>query len=108
MPFPGGIAGSGSKAGSRYSFAIASTYEKFCPTLRGTAGVESALPDGVNSVMEIIINGRDLGVDHRRHAGRDRRGVRHAGPDADLRRQLRRQTRKDLHLSAPGEAAADR
>src|SRR4029078_6873552 len=60
MPFPGGIAGSGSKTGSRYSLAIASTYEKFCPTLRGKPGVESALPDDVNSVMEVIINGRDL------------------------------------------------
>jgi len=59
-PFPGGIAGSGSKTGSRYSFAIASTFEQFCPTLRGTAGVESALPDEVNSVMEVIMNGRDL------------------------------------------------
>src|SRR5437763_11429500 len=32
-PFPGGIAGSGSKAGSRYKFSVASTYEAFCPTL---------------------------------------------------------------------------
>jgi formylmethanofuran--tetrahydromethanopterin N-formyltransferase len=60
MPFPGGIAGSGSKPGSRYSFAVASTYEKFCPTLRERLGEESALPEGVGSVMEIIINGRDL------------------------------------------------
>jgi formylmethanofuran--tetrahydromethanopterin N-formyltransferase len=60
MPFPGGIAGSGSKAGSRYSFAIASTYERFCPTLRQKIGDESGLPEGVGSVMEIIINGRDL------------------------------------------------
>jgi len=60
MPFPGGIAGSGSKAGSRYSFAIASTYEKFCPTLREKIGDESGLPEGVGSVMEIIIDGRDL------------------------------------------------
>ena len=59
-PFPGGVAASGSKTGSRYSFSIASTYEKYCPTLRGAPGVESALPDGVNSVMEIIINGRDI------------------------------------------------
>lgn len=59
-PFPGGIASSGSKAGSKYSFAIASTYEKFCPTLRGKPGVESALPEGVNAVMEVIINGRDI------------------------------------------------
>jgi len=60
QPFPGGIAASGSKAGSRYKFAIASTYAEFCPTLRGKPGVESRLPDGVRSVMEIILNGRDL------------------------------------------------
>ena len=60
LPFPGGIAGSGSKAGSRYSFMVASTYEAFCPTLRGRPGVVSALPEAVNSVMEIIVNGRDL------------------------------------------------
>jgi formylmethanofuran--tetrahydromethanopterin N-formyltransferase len=59
-PFPGGVASSGSKTGSRYSFAVASTYEKFCPTLRGAPGVQTALPDDVNSVMEIIINGRDV------------------------------------------------
>lgn len=60
MPFPGGIASSGSKAGSRYSFSVASTYEKFCPTLREKLGDESGVPDGVNSIMEIILNGRDL------------------------------------------------
>jgi len=60
MPFPGGIAGSGSKAGSKYSFTIASTYEKFCPTLKERLGTESGVPDGVASIMEIIINGRDL------------------------------------------------
>jgi formylmethanofuran--tetrahydromethanopterin N-formyltransferase len=60
MPFPGGIAGSGSKAGSKYRFAIASTYEKFCPLLRNDPAAKSELPPGVQSVMEIIINGRDL------------------------------------------------
>jgi formylmethanofuran--tetrahydromethanopterin N-formyltransferase len=60
MPFPGGIAASGSKAGSRYKFSIASTYEKFCPTLREKLGGQSGIPDGVGSIMEIIINGRDL------------------------------------------------
>jgi formylmethanofuran--tetrahydromethanopterin N-formyltransferase len=59
-PFPGGVAASGSKAGSRYSFSIASTYETYCPTLRDTPGVDSALPDGVNAVMEIIMDGRDI------------------------------------------------
>jgi formylmethanofuran--tetrahydromethanopterin N-formyltransferase len=60
MPFPGGIAGSGSKAGSKYKFAIASTYEKYCPLLAGDAKAHSQLPENVRSVMEIIINGRDL------------------------------------------------
>lgn len=60
MAFPGGIAGSGSQAGSNYSFTIASTYEKFCPTLQDELGENAGLPEGVNSVMEIIINGKDL------------------------------------------------
>ena len=60
LPFPGGVASSGSKAGSKYKFAIASTYAEFCPTLKGQPGVESRLPDGVASVQEIIINGPDL------------------------------------------------
>jgi formylmethanofuran--tetrahydromethanopterin N-formyltransferase len=60
LPFPGGVAGSGSKAGSRYKFSVASTYAEYCPTLRDTLGKQSRVPVGVNSVMEIIINGRDL------------------------------------------------
>ncbi|MCE9545002.1 MAG: formylmethanofuran--tetrahydromethanopterin N-formyltransferase [Planctomycetia bacterium] len=60
MPFPGGIAGSGSKAGSKYSFSVASTYEKFCPLLVDDPKAKSELPANVRSVMEIIINGRDL------------------------------------------------
>jgi formylmethanofuran--tetrahydromethanopterin N-formyltransferase len=62
MPFPGGIAGSGSKAGSKYKFMIASTYEKYCPMLADNPDANSQLPAGVRSVMEIIINGRDLGA----------------------------------------------
>jgi formylmethanofuran--tetrahydromethanopterin N-formyltransferase len=60
LPFPGGIAGSGSKAGSKYKFSVASTYEKYCPLLADDPRAGSALPPGVGSVMEIIINGRDL------------------------------------------------
>jgi formylmethanofuran--tetrahydromethanopterin N-formyltransferase len=60
MPFPGGIAASGSKAGSRYSFTIASTFAEFCPTLREKLGEKSKVPAGVQSIMEIIINGADL------------------------------------------------
>ncbi len=58
--FPGGVAGSGSKAGSKYSFSVASTYEKFCPTLQDHPDVEGGLPPGVTSVMEIIMNGRGM------------------------------------------------
>ena len=58
--FPGGVAASGSKAGSRYSFMIASTYAEFCPTLRGKLGERSKVPARVDSIMEIIVNGRDL------------------------------------------------
>lgn len=59
-PFPGGVAASGSKAGSRYSFSIASTFAEYCPTLAEKLGAQSKLPRGVHSVMEVIINGRDL------------------------------------------------
>ncbi|MEY3176596.1 MAG: Formyltransferase/hydrolase complex subunit [Planctomycetota bacterium] len=59
-PFPGGVAASGSKAGSRYKFLFASTNVPFCPTLRDVDSAGSQLPAGVRSAMEIIINGRDL------------------------------------------------
>jgi len=59
-PFPGGVAASGSKAGSRYSFSIASTYENYCPTLKERLGDRSKVPSHVGSIMEIIINGHDL------------------------------------------------
>lgn len=58
--FPGGVAGSGSKAGSSYDFLIAATYAEYCPTLKEKLGNKSKVPDGVSSIMEIIINGRDL------------------------------------------------
>ena len=60
MPFPGGIAGSGSKAGSRHKFLFASTNHPFCPTLRDQLGEESNVPEGVASIQEIIINGSSL------------------------------------------------
>ncbi len=60
LTFPGGIAASASKAGSRYSFLIASTYAEYCPTLRSKLGDSSQVPDGVSSIMEIVINGSSL------------------------------------------------
>lgn len=58
MPFPGGIVRSGSKVRSRYKFLMASTNDAFCPTLGGI--VESALPQGVNSVLEIVLDGLNV------------------------------------------------
>ncbi|MCX7855932.1 MAG: formylmethanofuran--tetrahydromethanopterin N-formyltransferase [Anaerolineae bacterium] len=58
LPFPGGVVRSGSKPGSRYRFLSASTNDAFCPTLRGV--VPSALPEGVNCVLEIVIDGLNL------------------------------------------------
>ena len=58
--FPGGVAASASKAGSKYPFLFASTYEAYCPTLRTKLGGQSQVPEGVTSIMEIIINGHDL------------------------------------------------
>lgn len=58
--FPGGVAASGSKAGSSYDFLIAATYAEYCPTLKSKLGDASKVPAGVGSIMEIIVNGRDL------------------------------------------------
>jgi formylmethanofuran--tetrahydromethanopterin N-formyltransferase len=56
LPFPGGVVRSGSQVGSRYKFLKASTNVAFCPTLRGIAA-RTMLPPGVNSVLEIVIDG---------------------------------------------------
>jgi len=59
LPFPGGVARSGTKVGSkRYSSMIATTNDAFSPTLR--AITQSELPDGVNSVLEIVLDGLDM------------------------------------------------
>ena len=60
LPFPGGIVRSGSKVGARrYKNMIASTNDAYCPTLRGRDGVESQVPEGANSVLEIVVDGLD-------------------------------------------------
>jgi formylmethanofuran--tetrahydromethanopterin N-formyltransferase len=60
LPFPGGIVRAGSKVGAkRYKKMIASTNDAYCPTLRGRVGVTSELPDAVNSVLEIVVDGLD-------------------------------------------------
>ena len=56
-PFPGGVARSGSKVGSRYKSLKASTAELYCPTLRGR--VATKLAEGVGAAYEIVIDGID-------------------------------------------------
>ena len=58
LPFPDGVVRSGSKVGSRYKALMASTNEKYCPTLRG-AKQGSALDNDVNCVLEIVVDGLD-------------------------------------------------
>src|SRR5258708_4734220 len=55
MPFPGGVARSGSQIGSRYKGLVASTNDAYCPTLKGL--VATALPEAANAVLEIVIDG---------------------------------------------------
>jgi formylmethanofuran--tetrahydromethanopterin N-formyltransferase len=55
VPFPGGIARSGSKVGSKYKGVVASTNDAYCPTLKGSG--RSALDSDIASVLEIVIDG---------------------------------------------------
>ncbi|MHA2034563.1 MAG: formylmethanofuran--tetrahydromethanopterin N-formyltransferase [Candidatus Thorarchaeota archaeon] len=55
-PFPGGLVGSGSKPSSQYKGLLASTNERYCPTIR-TLVPETEVPRDCNFVMEIVING---------------------------------------------------
>lgn len=56
MPFPGGIVRSGSKVGSKYKGAIASTNHFYCPTLKGAVTGSEIGPE-IASVLEIVIDG---------------------------------------------------
>lgn len=55
MPFPGGVARSGSKVGSKYKSLNASTNDAFCPTLRDVT--KTLLPPGVGAALEVVIDG---------------------------------------------------
>ncbi|TFG04256.1 MAG: formylmethanofuran--tetrahydromethanopterin N-formyltransferase [Promethearchaeota archaeon] len=59
--FPGGVCRSGSKTGSlKYAkFLHASTNHRFCPTLKDEIA-DSEIPDGVDCVLEIVLNGTSL------------------------------------------------
>jgi formylmethanofuran--tetrahydromethanopterin N-formyltransferase len=56
-PFPGGIARSGSKVGSRYKKLSASTADAYCPTLRGRTS--SSLHTGATCAYELVVDGMD-------------------------------------------------
>ncbi|MCD6464790.1 formylmethanofuran--tetrahydromethanopterin N-formyltransferase [Candidatus Bathyarchaeota archaeon] len=59
LPFPGGICRSGSKIGSLKYKLPASTNHFFCPKLRDIVP-DSKVPEGVNAIYEIVINGLNL------------------------------------------------
>jgi formylmethanofuran--tetrahydromethanopterin N-formyltransferase len=54
-PFPGGVARSGSKVGSRYKGLVASTADAYCPTLKGRT--DSLLLGRTNVTLEVVIDG---------------------------------------------------
>ncbi len=72
MPFPGGIVRSGSKVSSKYKFLRASSNTPYCPTIRSL--VDSQLPEAVNCVLEIVLDG----LEEAQVAGAMRVGIRAA------------------------------
>jgi formylmethanofuran--tetrahydromethanopterin N-formyltransferase len=58
LPFPGGMARSGSKVGSKYKSLKASTNTAYAPTLRGVVATE--MPPEVRCAYEIVIDGLSL------------------------------------------------
>lgn len=56
-PFPGGVARSGSKVGSKYKALRASTNERLCPSLKGR--VQSELHPDCTTALEVVIDGVD-------------------------------------------------
>jgi len=59
LPFPGGVCRAGSKSGSLKYKLVASTNHPYCPGLRGMIP-DSRLPENVNCVYEVVINGLSL------------------------------------------------
>ncbi len=104
LPFPGGVASSGSKAGSKYKFAVASTYAEYCPTLRDALGARAAAGRRGERAGDHHQRPRPAD-DRRRDAGRHRRGEGHAGAADDLGGELRGEAGEELRVPVPGEAA---
>ena len=74
LPFPGGIARSGSKVGSKYKGLLASTNTAYAPMLRGL--VASELPEEVRCAYELVIDGLTLEAVERATAAGVRAGAR--------------------------------
>lgn len=77
LPFPGGIARSGSKVGSKYPGLRASTNTAFAPTLRGL--VPTDLPPGAECGYEVVIDGLTLEAVERATAAGIRAAAGHPG-----------------------------
>jgi formylmethanofuran--tetrahydromethanopterin N-formyltransferase len=75
LPFPGGIARSGSKVGSKYKKLRASTNTAFAPTLRGVVSTE--MPAEAQCAYEIVIDGLTLEAVERATAAGLHTAVRH-------------------------------
>ena len=98
LPFPGGIARSGSKVGSKYKALRASTNTAFAPTLRGLVRVD--LPPEVQCAYEIVIDGLTLEAVERATAAGPARGL----PAGDRRRSPRATTAASSARSTSGSA----
>jgi formylmethanofuran--tetrahydromethanopterin N-formyltransferase len=59
LPFPGGVCRAGSKAGSLKYKLKASTFHSYCPKLKKLIE-DSKVPENVNAIYEIVINGLDI------------------------------------------------
>jgi formylmethanofuran--tetrahydromethanopterin N-formyltransferase len=75
LPFPVGIARSGSKVGSKYKSLRASTNTAFAPTLRGV--VASEMPPEAQCAYEIVIDGLSLEAVERATAAGLQAALRH-------------------------------
>jgi formylmethanofuran--tetrahydromethanopterin N-formyltransferase len=75
LPFPGGIARSGSKVGSKYKKLRASTNTAFAPTLRGVVPTE--VPAEARCAYEIVIDGLTLEAVERATAAGLNAALRH-------------------------------
>jgi formylmethanofuran--tetrahydromethanopterin N-formyltransferase len=77
LPFPGGMARSGSKVGSKYKGLRASTNTAYAPTLRGV--VATAMPAEARCAYEIVIDGLTLEAVERATSAGVHAARRHGG-----------------------------